>query len=81
MNKHTNEHYAHYNDTYKCLLNLARFMNTPDPKQIFGMSDYEVTNSQLRAWRSGVNHKHFRPIQENEILAFIRGLVEWQKTQ
>jgi hypothetical protein len=44
--------YAHYNDTYKRLLILARLQGAPESKQIFKLAGIDVSNSQLRGWRA-----------------------------
>lgn len=69
--------YAHYNDTYKRLLILARLQGAPEPKQIFKMAGIDVSNSQLHGWRAGPDHKNFRIINESEIISFVNGLINW----
>jgi uncharacterized protein YehS (DUF1456 family) len=67
--------YAYYNDSYKKLLHLARTLDLSEPKDIFKKGGMIASNSQLQAWRVGVDHKNFRPISEDQLLSFIDGLI------
>lgn len=77
MTKKTAEHYAHYNDSYKKMLVLARALKAPEPREIFGLVEVFPSNSQLQGWRVGCNSKQFRIISENELLLFVEGLILW----
>ncbi len=71
--------YAHYNDIYKKLLYLARQLDAPDPAIIFKSQGYQVSTSELQAWRVGRDHRHFRPIEEDYVLAFAEGIIQHVK--
>ena len=69
--------YAHHNDAYKKMRTLAISLNAPDDKSLFELGGTTASNSQLQSWRVGRGHKNFRPISENQLLAFIDGLIKW----
>ena len=71
--------YAHYNDIYKKLLYLARQLDAPEPGVIFESQGYQVSSSQLQAWRVGRSHKKFRPIDGDYVIAFAEGLIQHVK--
>lgn len=73
--------YAHYNDIYKRTFILSLKMNAPKPKEIFKLGGVEISNSQIQGFQVGADHKNFRIISEAEMLAFIEGLIQWQKKQ
>lgn len=71
--------YAHYNNIYKRARVLALALGVSDEKEIFDLVNYQVSKSQLNGWRVGPNNKNFRIIDEDTVLVFLQGLIEWER--
>ena len=65
--------YARYNTIYRKLKGTARLLGYSD-KKVFAQSDINPSNSKLDGWSRASNHRHFRVIEEDEVIAFIDGL-------
>ncbi len=63
------------NNTIYKKLRVALSLNDEQCSELFKYGDLDVSKSRMHSWRVGPDHKHFRPMMDNELSAFLDGMI------
>ena len=66
------------NLVYKKIL-VALGLDDDAVVDVFALSDITPSKSQLQGWRTGENHKNYRVMRDSELIAFLDGLIKYER--
>ncbi|MES2662277.1 MAG: DUF1456 family protein [Pseudomonadota bacterium] len=61
---------------YKKARYINKLLNGPDDKEVFRLGGLEVNSSSLQAWRAGVEKSNYRDITNEQLAAYMDGLIK-----